>query len=389
MVMNLLLKISKLGITWALILFILLESNGQSAPVLQYGGGNVWVTEIDKEVLYTFARYFNRQEDWQSIFPVRVQANENSITVSGRYDVFENSISFTPRYPFAAGTIYEAKFQTAQLSKNFNEVYLPAVVDETLMLEFEIAKEITTSARVKEIYPTTNIIPENLLKFHIAFSSPMQVGEVYRRVKLVDSNNREIEKAFLVVDQEFWDDEMKLVTILLDPGRIKRGLKGNQEMNTPLQANLEYTLVIDQQWKNIEGRMLESNIEKKFHTVAADRTSPTKNSCKLSFPKTLYDPLIIEFNELMNITTLHNSIKVEDSNGKEIAGDIIVLDRETGIQFKPKGAWESDTYVVRINPLTEDLAGNNFNRVFDEDITEDKSKKEDLIWKFQLSQSAN
>lgn len=361
-------KISKLIPGLALIFFLLSDANGQTQPSLELKDGCIWVNTLNEEVLYTFTRYHHEQADWQSVFPVRVKGAEAGITISGTYDVFETSVRFTPRFPFVAGVAYEVLFYSEQLSNNYNEVYLPKMASETLTLNFEHKKISESASFVKAIFPTADTLPENLLKFHISFSNAMTVGEIYKRIKIFDRANKEIEKAFLVVDQEFWDEEMTVATLLLDPGRIKRGLKANLEMNAPLKAGESYTLVIDKNWKDVNGNFLEAGFRKQFHCTQADRVSPLMNQWSVVAPTHTHDVLVIKTNEPMNMISLSNGLLVKDGQGQSIEGEFTFLKNETGVSFKPKHGWVSEKYLLHINPLMEDLAGNNMNRVFDKDL---------------------
>jgi hypothetical protein len=50
----------------------------------------------------------------------------------------------------------------------------------------------------------------------------MSRGEAYRRVHLLDATGRPINLAFLEIEQELWDPEGRRLTLLFDPGRVKR-----------------------------------------------------------------------------------------------------------------------------------------------------------------------
>ena len=250
--------------------FIILNSFAQT-PSMEFSDGNVRTYNLNKEILYFFIRYNRDQEDWQDVFPV--QTKGSMVNVAGTYTVGETEVTFTPRFPWANSVQYQSTFDLAQLAKNYNEVYIPPSPGNLLKLEFSLMPNITTSPVVVTIYPTAKQLPENNLKFHIVFNTPMTHGDVYKFVKLYDQAGREIEKAFLVVDQEFWDQEMKVVTILLDPGRIKRGLKANLQMGAPLVSGNNYKLVVNGGWKNIDGALTKSNYAKEFTCIDADRTS--------------------------------------------------------------------------------------------------------------------
>ena len=369
MVIKTVVKISKLVCGLALVFFLTLVANGQTSPLLEVKDGKVWVENLDKEVLYTFTRYHHSQEDWQSVFPVQLKDAEAGVSIAGTYDVFETAVSFTPRFPFAGGVSYKATFLTEQLSDNYNEVYLPKMASGRLTLEFRDEKVASTPSRVSIVYPSSNSLPENLLKFHICFSHAMTIGEIYKRVKIFDHENNEVEKAFLIVDQEFWDNDMKVATLLLDPGRIKRGLKANLEMNSPLKQGGAYTLVVDKNWKDINGKFLESDFRKTFRCTEPDRRSPSVDRWKIITPQSSFDPLVVQTNEPMDMITLSNGFLITDRRDQRIEGEVNLLKDEAGFSFHPKNGWNNGKYVLQINPLIEDLAGNNMNRVFDRDLT--------------------
>jgi hypothetical protein len=363
-------KISKLILALALIFFLILPAKAQRSPSLEMKDGKVWVKNLDKEVLYTFVRYHHSQKDWQDVFPVQLKDAEGGISISGTYDVFETAVSFTPRFPFASGVLYKTTFFTEQLSNNYNEVYLPKMTSETLTLEFSDRKVDNSPSKVTAVFPSANVLPENLLKFHIRFSNAMTVGEIYKRVKILDHANQEVEKVFLIIDQEFWDEEMKVATLLLDPGRIKRGLKANLEMNAPLKQGETYTLVIDKNWKDINGKYLETDFQKTFRCTDADRISPSVDKWKVIAPKTTSDHLVVQTMEPINLISLSNGFMIKDSRDQRVEGEVDFLKGETGFSFAPKNGWNNGHYFLHINPLIEDLAGNNLNRVFDKDLNE-------------------
>jgi hypothetical protein len=351
-----------------LIFFLSYNATAQATPHLEFTGDKVWIKDLDQEVLYTFCRYNNLQQDWRPVFPVFTKESQGAITIDGQYEVHPTAVSFTPRFPFASGVQHVALFDLGALSKNYNEVYLPESPSGNLKLEFQSGSETKTTPVVEVVYPTADRLPENLLKFHIVFNTPMTVGEVYNRVKLLDENGKEIEKAFLIVDQELWDNEMKTVTLMLDPGRIKRGLKANSQMGVPLMKNKRYTLTIAPGWKNINGDFTKDTYYKTFTCTAADRTQPDIGQWTLIKPVTVNGSLILYTNENLNAVLLSDAIRVYDKSGNRMNGKVEVLENESTIAFQPDVQWMSGSYSISINPLLEDLAGNNLNRLFDEDL---------------------
>jgi hypothetical protein len=335
-------------------------------PSIEFTNGTVRAFNLNKEILYFFVRYNRDQEDWQEVFPIRTHGA--TINIAGTYEVGETDVKFTPRFPWAKGVKYEASFDLAQLAKNYNEVYIPPSRADVLKVEFSLTPSSKVIPKVIAVYPSSNVLPENQLKFHIAFNTPMTHGDVYNFVKILDSKGAEVERAFLIVDQEFWDPEMKVVTLLLDPGRIKRGLKANVQMGAPLKAQEHYQLVVKAGWKNIDGVHTASNYTKPFHCVDADRKQIDISTWKITVPAVSTDELIIDCSENLNYILASDGIRVTDEKNNPVEGDIVLREDESAIVFRPKARWSNGTYTVTVNPLLEDLAGNNLKRLFDEDM---------------------
>src|SRR5205823_5383949 len=100
-------------------------------------------------------------------------------------------------------------------------------------------------AAVAQVYPTADELPENLLKFYLHFTGPMRRGEAYDHLRLLDAQGKVVERSFLELGEELWDGSGRRFTLVIDPGRIKRGLKPREDLGPVLEAGKSYTLVID------------------------------------------------------------------------------------------------------------------------------------------------
>lgn len=354
-------------------------------PKLELKEGDVWVTGIDPEVLYTFSRYFNSQKDWETVFPVTLKESISGIVIRGTYLILHDAVRFTPRFPFAMNVTYHASFFANELAANRNEVYLPSMDESILNLDFTIPSSDQTVPELLAIYPSANALPENLLKFHIRFSKSMTVGEAYQKVKLLDADGNEIEKAFLILDQELWDSDMKVLTLLLDPGRIKRGLRPNLEMKPPLHEGKKYSLVVKRGWEDIGGNTTQLDVVKTFACIGADRSSPAVQEFSIIAPTSLTASVIVQLHENIDYVLLEQALIVKDSSGEVVPGASHVRNNETVIEFVPKNPWSGSNYTIEFNPLIEDLAGNNLNRLFDSDLNSAKrSERPPTTLSFQV-----
>src|SRR5262249_9129673 len=141
-----------------------------------------------------------------------------------------------------------------------------------------------STTEVREIYPSADVLPENLLKFYLHFSAPMSRGHIYDHIHLLDEKGRAVELPFLEIDEELWNPAMTRLTLFIDPGRIKRGVTPLEEIGPSLQAGRQYTLQIDHDWKDGAGNSLKRDFRKVFKVAPPDREPPDPDTWKIRAP---------------------------------------------------------------------------------------------------------
>jgi len=179
-----------------------------------------------------------------------------------------------------------------------------------------------------------------------------------------------------------WNFDRTRLTVWFDPGRVKRDLLRNQKLGAPLEEGKNYTLHISKDWKDANGYSLEENFTKNIYAVAADRSAPSTKNWSATIPKSgSKTPLIIHLGESMDHALLRKSLTVlDDDSGEKIAGDITIKNHETEWIFTPIYNWKSAAYRIQINSELEDLAGNNFNRLFDTDLEKQGLSNKELLY---------
>src|SRR5438132_7331021 len=209
------------------------------------------------------------EAQWQALFSVSIQKDAAAdkmppLPLLGTYRLLNKKVVFLPRYPPQRGLQYQAVFRPAKLPERRAE-------ESPVSAHFALAKtQAAADTVVAHVYPSTDKLPENQLKFYLHFSAPMSRGEAYRRVHLLDSSGKEIQFAFLELDQELWDRRQQRFTLFFDPGRIKRGLKPREEFGPALEEGKSYTLVIDRGWVDAKGNPLKETYRKPFRVGAPD-----------------------------------------------------------------------------------------------------------------------
>jgi hypothetical protein len=286
---------------------------------------------------------------------LQVKAGESADApaMAGSHSYENGDLVFRPRYPLAPGVRYRAAYGG-------------------LSAEFALPKpDLTPVTRVERVYPTTSRLPENQLKFYVHFSSPMSFGEAYRHLKLLDAGGRAIELPFLEIDEELWDREQRRLTVLFDPGRVKRGLVPHDEVGPPLEAGKRYTLVVDRNWRDAAGRRLVADYRKEFQVVEADRATPDPAGWRVTAPRAGgREALAIGFGEPLDRALMERLLHVEDAGGRRVAGTVEIDREETRWRFTPEAPWRAGEYQVVAGAWLEDLAGNRLDKVFDVDTWE-------------------
>ena len=342
---------------------------GQTQPVLNFENGAIYVTGLSSTNATPASIIANDQ--WNkhlAVYTHEAYLRNIDQPVAGKYEWSGDSICFLPSFPFAAGETYHAVLSPGIFSKT-DGLASTSLWDKS-ELSFSIPTDTYPQTTIESIYPESESLPENLLRMYIYFSSPMMPGEAYEHVSLRKEDGTSVEKAFLVVDQELWDSERKRLTLLFDPGRIKRDLRSNIDLGTPLQEGERYHLMIDSTWRDVHGNALEKSITKTFFVTVADRTKVSPQHWKVVSPIAgSLDDVVISFDRPMDHALALKYISIKGLSGvvsghAQTVGDAVW-------KFTPDDPWLKGEYVIEISPLLEDVAGNNLNNVFDLDLSKE------------------
>jgi hypothetical protein len=232
------------------------------------------------------------------------------------------------------------------------------------------------------IYPESDTLPENLLKFYLHFDHRMRTGEVLQHVHLLNAQGDTLPNIFLNLQPELWDTTGTTLTLWLDPGRIKRGLALNRALGNPLTTAQHYQLVVSADWKDSEGLPLDHPYTKRFLAGGHDGTMVDMNRWQIATPKPgTQEPLTIYLQEALDHYLLTETLSIQDANGNEIPGVIKTADRDQQWTFSPLQNWQAGTYQLKAQATLEDLAGNNLNKVFDRDVRMDEHKDQAFFLK--------
>ena len=325
---------------------LFLSACGGAAPAITYSEGVVRASGWNGPA---------PADGWESVLIVRVSADEAAPAMLGEYAESGGVITFTPRFAPSPGVELHATFHANQ---------------STLETTFgEPAKAIAATTRVANLYPSTDEWPENTLKMYLTFSAPMAAGEAYTHIKVLDDQGRVIVQPFVEFEQELWDASGTRLTVLFDPGRIKRGLVDNEGSGPPLVAGRTVTIEIDPTWRDASGAPLAEKFVRVVRVTPAVRDVVHVKRWKLDAPRASDADLVVTFDRPMDHALAQRAISVT-KDGARIAGQTRVTDAETVWRFTPEAPWAPGGYFIAVDGVIEDLAGNRPGKMFDVDTSD-------------------
>jgi hypothetical protein len=297
-------------------------------------------------------------EQQAALFTVSVDAPDVP-PLLGRYSVENGVLVFTPQYPIQPGVRYKAVARVPGMAPITTVAGIPK-------------KVVAPSTVVSNVYPSTNVLPENQLKFYIHFSASMNQGDAFEHVALLDESGKRIDDPpFLIRSGELWDRDFRRFTLFFDPGRVKRELGPSLELGPALTAGKRYTLLIDAKWIDAEGNPLKEEFRKTFTVGPPDRKPLDLATWKIVKPRVgTVEPAVVEFPEAMDHAIVSRELDVLDSSGAPIEGPVTVDRGETRWKLTPRTPWQKGAYTLRVGTATADLAGNMVGRTFEVDLFE-------------------
>ncbi len=284
---------------------------------------------------------------------------EGAPALLGRAQCDGDRVHFTPRFPFTPGLAHRAVLDLRRWGG-------PVATSDFTPPDRRGAP----ATVVTRVTPSGPDVPENLLKLYVHFSAPMRSGDAREHVRLVDAGSGEAVAApFAEGGALLWDPEHRRLTLLLDPGRIKRGLAHQAELGPPLRAGGRYRLEVGAGLRDAAGLPLKAGFVHPLVVGPADHDRPDPAAWTLAPPRRgTRDPLRVVFAEPLDAALLEHALRVERA-GEPLAGSVELEPGERSWSFVPARAWASAPHALVVDPRLEDLAGNNLRRAFDRDAT--------------------
>jgi hypothetical protein len=279
--------------------------------------------------------------------------------ISGDHEILGDGVRFIPHFPFESGLLFRAILDLRALGQ-------PGLA-EVQTLEFSFRRETPAAeTEVRQVFPSKDVVPENLLRLYVRFSNPMQRRRVANNIEVLGPDGRTALDVLYRAPVELWDSSMTCLTILLDPGRLKRGVGPNRMLGPPLRAGQRYTLAVGPGMIDVYGRPLREGFTKPFSVSEAIREPIAIEKWKIRPPVTGgHQPLELVFPRPLDWAQLWRGVTVASGSGHPVSGRIEIDLGETRWRFTPEAPWHGGTHSIRVSPGLEDVCGNTPDGPFD------------------------
>jgi hypothetical protein len=186
-----------------------------------------------------------------------------------------------------------------------------------------------------------------------------------------------------------WDREQKRLTVLFDPGRIKRGVGPYLAAGPPLVEGETYTFRVGPGMRDARGRVLTGAFEKIFVAVAPEPERLDPRRWTIQTPsRGSREPLRVETAVHIDSGAFGGAIRIVTDKGETVAGTASLLPGAPAWQFIPDRDWLPGRYRIEVRTEVEDVSGNSVQSAFDAIAGRSVSlRDEQLLLSFEIGGS--
>jgi hypothetical protein len=210
------------------------------------------------------------------------------------------------------------------------------------------------------ISPQARALPANTLRFYLHFPRSGEAHFDRDQLWLLNEEEQVMPDPFLVLPQELWSVDGRRLTVLMEPGRIKRGLGADPSHEPALVVGRAYSLVVTALGQTarhtfrVSDPVLEALSETRWRLV-----SPTVGSL---------DPAVVHFDRVMDAALCENEIGVLTPSGEVVQTRVLLASDGTAAQFIPSHPWSAGEHRLVVSDRLEDVCGNRLGEALDHDL---------------------
>jgi hypothetical protein len=210
------------------------------------------------------------------------------------------------------------------------------------------------------ISPQAKVLPANTLRFYLHFPRPGEAHFDRDHLRLLNEEEQVVRDPFLVLSQELWSTDGRRLTVLMEPGRIKRGLGADPSHEPALVVGRAYSLVVTALGQTarhtfrVSDPVLRAVDETRWRLV-----SPTAGSL---------DPAVVYFDRVMDAALCEDEITVLAASGEAVQTRVSPAPDGTAARLIPSHPWRAGEHRLVLSERLEDVCGNRLGEALDHEI---------------------
>lgn len=213
------------------------------------------------------------------------------------------------------------------------------------------AASITAAAQtVVAVRPSGASVPDNLLRLSIVFSKP-PTEPVIPSLQLLRDDGSIVNGPF--DPQELWSPDGLILTVLLQPGRVKIGLIAHNTLGRALLPGEHIRL-------ELKGREIAT-----WTVTNSTSTPPSPSHWKIYRPMAGTRATLIVMLPTPIDAMDGDLVAIAGPDGRRVIGKARLSRGERQWSFVPSGLWRRGPYALFINSELEDSAGNRVGQPFE------------------------
>jgi hypothetical protein len=210
------------------------------------------------------------------------------------------------------------------------------------------------------ISPQAGVLPANTLRFYLHFPRPGEAHFDRDHLRLLNGQDQVVPEPFLVLPQELWSADGRRLTVLMEPGRIKRGLGPDPSHEPALVVGGTYSLAVTalghtaRHTFRVGDPVLEALDETRWRLVP-----PTAGSL---------EPAVVHFDRVMDAALCEDEIAVLTPTGQLVPTHVALALDATTVRLTPNHPWRAGEHHLVVSERLEDVCGNRLGEALDHDL---------------------
>jgi hypothetical protein len=210
------------------------------------------------------------------------------------------------------------------------------------------------------ISPEARVLPANTLRFYVHFSRPGEAHFDREQLWLLNEEGQVIPDPFLVLSQELWSPDGRRLTVLMEPGRIKRGMGEDPSHEPAFIVGQTYSLVITALGQTARHTFRVSDpVLEAIDEIGWRIVSPNAGSL---------DPAVVHFDRVMDAALCEDEMGILTSSGEVVQTRMSLAPDGTTMQLIPKYPWIAGEHSLVVSDRFEDVCGNRLGEALDHDL---------------------